>query len=239
VLALASRDSKRISARDRARLTSNLPEDANRFAWVGDRRFPILHLSIQDFERFQGAVERLQQTMLDAVDIGWKHALFDDPDLVLDVMLDDIPRAASIALHMSIDDVKCLGGHPADLLAVVIQQWIHNLEMESLRKIFPMPPKKEEEEDLEGDPTDENPLAIIEKLSSGFHWSFEEAKRITMPQMYLLSNSSAWTWHRHDVKNPEDSTDGPVKKKKTDKPIREMTAKEYKNHVRELWDVLG
>lgn len=177
--------------------------------------------------------------MLDANDIGWKRALFDSPELVYAIMTEDIPRAAAIVLDMAEDDVKSLGAHPSDLLTAVISQWLHNLEIESLRRIFPMPPKKDDDEEMEGDPSDDNPLAIVEKLASGFHWSFDDAKKITMPQMYLLSNSSAWTWHRHESKNPSDEGDPSTKRKKTDKPIHKMTAREYKNHVREIWDVLG
>jgi hypothetical protein len=205
---------------------------------VGDRRFPILHLSIQNFERFKGAVERLEDLMIEATEVGWNRALFSKPELVYEIMTEDIPRAAAIALAISVDEAKALGGHPSELLAAVLGQWIHNLEIEHIRKIFPMPPKKEDEEDLEDDPSDDNPMAILEKLASGFHWSFDEAKRITMPQMYLLSNSSAWSWHRHDTKDPDDTEAAP-RRKKTNKPIHKMTAREYKNHVRELWDVLG
>jgi hypothetical protein len=175
--------------------------------------------------------------------LGWGQVLVSKPDLLREIMKVDIPRSAAVALDVSVEEIKSLGAHPADLLSVTISQWVHNLEIEDIRRCMPMPPADEETTEVEGDPTEDNPLALVEKLASGFHWSFDEACRITMPQMYLLSNSSAWTWHKHDKKrDAEDrgsTNDRPSERKKLSKPIHKMTSKEYREHVREIAHILG
>lgn len=240
-----------VSARDRARLLTNAPRYANRFVWVGGRRHAILHLSLVDLECFRAAVERMAALVAEGAEVGFSLALLAQPELVRDVLKRDAVEAAAIALRLSPDEVRELGAHPLELVAVAVAQIAHNLEVDRIREIFPLPPDDEAEVDVPDDPSDANPFAVVEKLASGYHWTLDECLRKTLPQVYLLANASAWTWHRSEIRSESkaDSGDAPSRSAasripkqaggKTFKRLKDMNAAEYREYLATVAQVTG
>lgn len=243
---LPSEAEARLSAADSARLLLNTPRVANRWVWVAGRRYPILHLSIADLAEFRAHSVSFENFLAAAEREGGFakviHAHTREVRLLLD---ENVVWAAALALGLPETHVRQMGAHPLELLIAIGEQWIHNLETDYVRRLFPMPEDDDDDDDdadeaLDGDPSAENPLAIVERMASGFHWPPRETLSLTMPQVYLLSNSSAWSYARtrRRADRDPDAPDKPKKQKlevagKRFKRIRDMTREEYQAYLAE------
>lgn len=240
----------RLTPSDKARIMANDVESANRFVWVGDRMLPILHLSIVDLERFKAAVLPLERLVEEGLDRGFSNILQNHKDI--DGLKRSVLLSASIALRMSVDEIRLCGEHPLSLIGIVLQQWAHNFEIEEIRKRFPAPPPdkddKEAREPHPADPTEDNPLSVVERFSSSFHWSYNDILKLTMPQVMLISSSSSWSWYqsRQRVDKESDGSNAVSSKpvelpkmvdgKKFDK-LKDMTADQYRRYYERMSEV--
>ena len=237
------RRNPRICASDRARLLLNTPETANRFVWFNDRLSPILHLPLHKLERFRGATEPMEELMSLGFEVGFKEIIFSNRKAVNEIMKTNLVEAAAIVLNITNDEVRSSGTGPMAVLSIVLEQWVHNSEAEVIKKIFPMPPNDKDDIELEDDPSEDNPLALVEKMASGYHWPLEKSLELTLPQIYLMGNSSAWSWHKSEIKS-EDG-DSPRKARhtmkvpkevdgKSFKSFKEMTSTQYKQYLQDV-----
>lgn len=232
----------RISAKDRARLLLNTPETANRFVWYRGKLWPILHLPIGRLERFRGATEEIEKFLQAGFANGFEETLAANKKFANEQMKTDLVSAAAIALNVTEEDVKTSGHGPMEVLTIVLEQWVHNSEAEVIKKIIPMPPDDKDQLDVPDDPSEDNPLSLIERMASGYHWDVEKSIQLTLPQVYLMGSSGAWSWYRSELKSKNNDNDVPAPRRhavkldkrvgdKTFKRFKDMTAAEYREYL--------
>lgn len=234
----------RISAKDRARLLLNTPETANRFVWFDGSKVPILHLPLGKLEMFRGATEEIEQLLHCGFSEGFNATLMGNKKLVNHLIKTDLVSAASIVLNTPVTVIKKSGYGPMVILAIVLEQWVHNSEAEVIKKIFPMPPDDKQDIDIPDDPSEDNPLSLIERMASGYHWDIDKAITLTLPQIYLMGSSGAWSWHKSTLKSESGDEVHPARRSsiKLDKRVgdkkfksfKEMTSKEYRQYMAEV-----
>lgn len=222
--------SQPLSVKDRARLLLNSAELANRSVEFGNKTYPILHLSVGRLEKFRAAIEPIERLYMDlaGIDLPFINAIQLEHDRCVEVFKTAIPLAASIVLNIPEDEVraKC---NPIKTFEIVLAQWIHNLEISHLQDVFPHP---DDDEYDSSDPNEGNPLSIIEKLASAYHWTYEEALSRTIPQIYLMGVSSAWSYEK--IKNG-DSKKAPIQVEgKRFNNFKDMSAGEYNEYLKSV-----
>lgn len=238
----------RLDQAARARLLLNTEEVADTFVELAGHRYAILHLPVGKLEQFRAATSNLESLLIDASADGasFEDVLYDDVDRLFRLALEDIPRAAALALRMTTEEVRSLGVGPLDLIDVVLTQWLHNAEADKIAARFGPPPPDEDDEleiDCPDDPTEENPFAIVERMATGYQWTLEQTLALTLPQIYLIGNAGSWSWHRSELKSKLKSGDEdgprprvrPVKDGKPVKRIKDMTADEYKIYIANMF----
>ncbi len=232
----------RISAKDRARLLLNTPDTANRFVWFCGRLIPILHLPLGKLERFRGATEEMEQILFSGFREGFSVTLQANKKRVNELLKTDLVLAAAIALDTSPTEIKSAGYGPMEILTMVLEQWVHNSEAEVIKQIFPMPPDDKQDIEVPEDPSEDNPLSLVERMASGYHWDLDKAIKLTLPQVYLMGSSGAWSWHKSELKSKQDDNDPhPARRNavklekqvgdKKFKSFKEMTSTEYREYL--------
>jgi hypothetical protein len=246
-----------LSQRDRARLLNNLPRDANRFVYLNGERLAILHMSVEDLESFRAftrPLEEIMQFLLENETDFARYAI-EATDLHATLFKHEVVEAAALALRMKTKKLKRIAT-PLALLNVVVEQWLHNLEIGWLRDRFPYPPDDDEETftdeqlGIKGDPNQENPVAFAEGLCEKYHISLFEVRRHTVPHIYLLGCQAAWKAHRFKremdfkekrSKNGGGNNQGP--KRRGDKQvyfdgkwqdITKMSRRDYASYMNEM-----
>jgi hypothetical protein len=202
-----------LSVADQARIMLNTPETANRFVVLNGVEYPILHLGIGDVALFKAAFEPLDklyrafvQSQLPIVDFLLSYK----GDLNF-VFSEAVPRVAGIVLRLSPKQATGLGS-PLELLNLVIAQWTHNLEIIKIRELYPHP-----DEDDDYDESDSNPVSLVERLMAAYHgMTYEGALRHSIPQVYLMGQSSAVAYARMEEES-ESNTKSNGKRRATPK----------------------
>lgn len=220
-----------LTAADRARIMLNTPDLANRFAEFGEATIPIIHLGIAQFERFRAActpIEEFYKTFCESElpIVDFLRIYSDEAKQIFNV---DVPKAASIATRTLVEYIYATC-KPLQALAIVLAQWMHNLEIVRLQNIFPHPDPDSTEF---SDPNVGNPMTILERMAASYPWSKTELLEVTGPQVYLMGVSSAWSYER--AKSDSDHKPTPKSKVKSnnkpDKKFKAMKLNEYKNYL--------
>jgi hypothetical protein len=202
-----SEEQNQLSPADKARLMLNLPSIANRFVEFDGKRFPVVHLGIGDLEQFRAAVAPIETLYLQFANS--ERSLIEFMQLhakeIAEMFTKDVPKAASIVLGLP-EGTLMAPCAPLSAFSVVLGQWLHNQEIGALQGLFPPPPDDDEERELEGDPSAMNPLGIVQKLASAYHWDQEQILKTTVPQVYLMGNDAAWSYARIKSDSPSSST---------------------------------
>ena len=191
------------SAKDLCRLKTNDPRLANRFIKIKDIYHPILHLSILDIDIFRVLTEFLDELFSALSDDNFFVFLESESARIISFLQKEVPEAAAIVLRKSVAECKKLAD-PITLFRVVIRQWLHNLEIDKVQTAFPMPEDGQPDVHLHGCP-ENNPMSLDERLCSNYHWTLEQAQKITYAQAYLLSNESAWGYEKAKAKSEIDT----------------------------------
>lgn len=230
----------RISHRDRARLLENSARTANRWVWVNGVLEPVLHLSVIDLEWFRALVAPIEELYSEAQEHGFIETMTLHSDKAVSLCQNEVVEAAAVALHRDADDLRRSGASLMELLNVLIAQWLHNFEIAKIQELFTAPPDDKPDVSIPADPTADNPLAPISQIATGFHWSFAECAKLTVPQIYLLSNASGWSWHRSEVQSDPEKAKAagarvtapkhPAEKER--KPFNKMSPDEYRQHLK-------
>lgn len=217
---------------DRARIMLNTPDLANRFVEFGGQSLPIIHLGIAQFERFKAACSPIEElyklfceSELPIVDFLRIYA-----DESREIFLNYVPRGAGIATRTTTDSIReyC---RPLEGLAIVLSQWLHNMEIVRLQTIFPHP---EGDSNLPADPNAGNPMTILERMATSYPWSRTELLEVTGPQVYLMGVSSAWAYERAKSESDTDHSKNGKNLRKPNKPAKDfkkMKLNEYKNYL--------
>lgn len=193
-----------LSLRDRARLQNNLARDANRHIMVGGRRRPVLHMSVRDLESFRHFTKPLEEILYYLLNEQVDFSLYaiEFREIHAHLLKNEVVQAAALVLGAKPGKLKRTST-PFELLNVVVEQWMHNLEIAALRERFPYPPPDEEEDQFTdeqlgttGDPNGDNPTAFVEGLCEKYGWFYTDVLKMTVPQIYLLSCQAAWKAYR-------------------------------------------
>jgi hypothetical protein len=190
---------KELSAADHARLMLNTPETADKWIRIGEDQVLILHLGIGDLKRFEAAFEPIGKIYDEFVASNMPVADFIilNRDEIIRLQCEHAPKAAAIILGVTPAEARRIGS-PLELLALVVAQWNHNLEIGQLAVLFPHPDGEDEED---GD-NDGGPLATVERLMSAYHgMTYEAALQQTAPQIYLMGYSSAVAYKKLENKH--------------------------------------
>lgn len=188
-----------LSAADRARLMLNTPETANRWFWLGAENIPILHLGIGDLARFDAAFEPIQKLYEEFVksDAPIPDFMIYSREEVIRLLCEHAPKAAAVILGVTPEEVR-LAGSPLELLALVVAQWNHNLEIGQLAVIFPHPDGDDDDDEA----SDGGPLSTVDRLMSAYHgMTYSGALAQTAPQVYLMGYSSAVAYKKLEDKH--------------------------------------
>jgi hypothetical protein len=195
-----------LSPADKARLMLNTPELANRWVEFQGKSVAILHLGIGDLERFRAAtapIEALYLKFAQSERSLVEFMLLHEREFV-EMFTKDVPKAAAVVLG-TIEGAVIASCCPLGAFSLVLGQWLHNQEIGALQALFPPPPDDDEDRELEGDPSANNPLAIVQKLASAYHWEKDAIMKTTVPQVYLMGNDAAWSYARIKTDSPSGS----------------------------------
>lgn len=242
-LDLQSQSEIELDLENRARLLTNSPDMANRWVSIAGTQYPILHLGIGNMEIFKSKVAKLESyySSLAESELGLVEFLDIYGDDVVNLLENSIPHAASVCIGVSQKELK-KKATPIELLTIVISQWAHNMEIGTIRDIYPFPDSDDDDDEEYKD----NPMTIVERLMSGFHCSKEEAMRFTYPQVYMMSVSNAESYERAKRSAENESGDksssnmGRLKSKiewkgRVYNHPKEMPRDEYKQYMAYVW----
>lgn len=224
-----------LSPDDRARLMLNLPTLANRWVDFAGIRYPIMHLGVGDLEQFRAAIAPIETLYmeLEKADLPFIPFIRAYREEIHNLLVDRVPKAAAIVLGLTEDTVitSCC---PLGAFSAVIAQWLHNQEIGALQGLFPSP-DGEQEVELEGDPSASNPLSIVQKMASAYHWPEADILKMTVPKIYLMGNDAAWSYAKIKAEKPEQ---GKTLKKapiiingKKRENFKGMTPDEYRDYL--------
>ena len=211
-----------ITQADRARLLLNTVDLSNRWVDFGELRYPILHLSIGDLERFRAVCTPIEELYLEfsKSELPFIDFISVYRDEILEIFQNNVPDAASIVLRLPTTKIVAVN-RPLEAFHAILHQWVHNLELGWLHTAFPAP---ESDFDEEVDVEHQNPLSTVQKLMSAYHCSFEDAISRTTPQVYLMGVDAAWAYE--NIKK-----DKPKKLAMPKQGTQKMTAAEFKEYL--------
>lgn len=211
----------------------NTPDLANRFTEFDGQVIPIMHLGIAKFERFRAACAAIEDLYKDFCDselpiVDYLRLYSEEAKKVF---AESVPRAAAISTGSTTEDIQthC---RPLEALAIVMSQWLHNMEIVKLQTAFPHP---ETDDKHKASPNDGNPMAVLERMASAYPWSRNELLEVTGPQVYLMGVSSAWSYE--NAKDDSDATRSRGGKRSVSSPSRpakdfkKMSSAEYKRYL--------
>jgi len=221
-----------LSPNDRARLMLNLPNLANRFVEFNGVSYPILHLGIGDLEQFRAACTPLEELYLEFVKSELPFTAFLEVynDEIVEILIKAVPRTASIVLGLP-EAAVIASGSPLSAFSAVLAQWLHNQEIGALQALFPPPPDDEPEKELAGDPSAMNPLSVVQKMASAYHWPEDAILKMTLPKIYLMGNDSAWSYATIKSDSTRTKKKPIIAGGKKQKNFDNMTAGDYKQYL--------
>jgi len=132
-----------LSQADIVRAATNDPALTKDEFMLGDRKFPVVDLSYDDYLRFLTLLTPLLETVVGGVmaKSGFRSGAMLSPKDLISSLSDSLPELVSIVCNqtdetMTVEEVKLLGRTPFKLADIVMKQIEHNKIISEIASFF-------------------------------------------------------------------------------------------------------